>query len=96
MRVEALRGAQEKGERLLNNPYHYKLIFNHLFVNVLCIPNESEQVLALEFWNLTKHLIEGKPLNDLPTKFLDKDALINKINKIIRGECVNIDEDEDS
>lgn len=94
MRKSELLKAQEKGERLLNNPYHYKLIINFIFCEIMTAPNTNEDLLAKEFFNIVTHLITGKAIIEMPTTILDKEKLINKIISIVQGKTVKIDDDD--
>lgn len=92
LRDRALRGRVD-GTHVFFRPELHKRIVNYLYL-ALFTSAHSEETIALEFYRLYRHLLEGESVDALPSRLVDKDELVAHIKKILRDEAPTLREDD--
>lgn len=80
-RVRTVRAEPLSQDLHLHHPAVHKQVLNHLFV-LLLTSAADEDAVAREFYRVYRHLVEGRPLSELPLTLTSRDEFLSFFNAI--------------
>lgn len=89
----AVRAIRRDYSHVLSDPILHKRIVTFLFSCYMAAPAPELRISA-EFWKAYRHMIEGGSILDFPFTLLDKEYVVAQLRKILRGDPITLDEDE--
>jgi hypothetical protein len=93
LRQRAVRALKRDYAHVFADPVLHKRILNFLYTCYLASAH-PEPRLAHEFWRAYRHFVEGRSILDFPFTLIDRDHAVNQLRKILRGDPLNLDLDD--
>ena len=95
LRKRAIRALTRDYAHVFADPVLHKRIVNFLFTCYLTAAHPEARI-ATEFWEAYRHFVEGRSILDFDFELIDREYAVAQLRKILRGDLINLDMEEES
>lgn len=81
---------KDRQSHVFADPVLHKRIVNFLYT-CYATSGAPEEQIALEFWRVYIHFLQGQSVLEFPYTLVDKTYVTAKLQELLRGELVNLD-----